>query len=90
MSLHYNFLSYLPKGQVGEEDEEGPVDVHDPVLVELLLQVDHPQDERQYLCPPILVISDSLMSSVVEPFCQIRFQIQSNRPEAIKNIKNEK
>ncbi len=35
----------FPEGQVGEENEQGAVDVHDAVLTELLLEVDHTQDQ---------------------------------------------
>jgi|688.fasta_scaffold1381672_1 hypothetical protein len=35
----------FPEGQVSEEDEQGAVDVHDAVLTELLLEVDHTQDQ---------------------------------------------
>jgi hypothetical protein len=36
---------FFPEGQVSEEDEQGAVDVHDAVLTELLLEVDHTQDQ---------------------------------------------
>ncbi len=39
----------MPEGQVGDENEDGAVDVHHAVLVQVLLQVDDPQDEGDHL-----------------------------------------
>jgi hypothetical protein len=39
----------MPEGQVGDENEDGAVDVHHAVLVQVLLQVDDPQDEGNHL-----------------------------------------
>ncbi len=39
----------MPEGQVGDEYEDGAVDVHHAVLVQVLLQVDDAQDEGDHL-----------------------------------------
>ena len=37
------------EGEVGEEDEDGPVEVHDPGLVEVLLEEHQTKDQRHHL-----------------------------------------
>ncbi len=39
----------MPERQVGDENEDGAVDVHHAVLVQVLLQVDDAQDEGDHL-----------------------------------------
>jgi hypothetical protein len=39
----------MPERQVSDENEDGAVDVHHAVLVQVLLQVDDAQDEGYHL-----------------------------------------
>lgn len=52
------------EGHVGEEHENGTVDVHDPVLIEVLTEEDHSDQYRHHLKTSPLTLNNAVCGNI--------------------------